>query len=161
MTELIIRYVKMGLLFVLLWVGMGLYGMYGCHKVKGLEMDPTVKKDSFHLVKIQHDPSSLAAGDIVLFDHFEAGYPQDTFVARILGMPGDRVRIAKGQIFLNDATVDAGYVAAGYRSYEEMPEIVVPMDSFFLVCDNRRGYLYRDSRTIGPVHYWAVRGKIN
>jgi signal peptidase I len=100
-------------------------------------------------------------GDIIVFR-----YPIDikqTFVKRVIGVPGDRIRIVNKQVFRNGVKVDEPYVyhktdyVQGYRdnfpsepeTHLEAPgltmlqnsvvngELVVPPDVYFAMGDNR------------------------
>lgn len=80
--------------------------------------------------------------DIVVFK-----YPDDEkvlFVKRIIGMPGDKVDIVDGKVYLNDSKepVDDSFIkepmVGSYGSY------VVPEGSYFMLGDNRN--CSKDSR---------------
>jgi signal peptidase I len=119
-------------------------------------------------------------GDIVVFR-----YPEDiqqTFVKRVIGLPGDRIRIETKQVFLNGQPVKEKYKfhkAAGFDAYrdtfpipgyssmrggQEMldrhiknDEIVVPDNCYFVMGDNRDHSL--DSRFWGFVPRGNIIGK--
>jgi signal peptidase I len=81
--------------------------------------------------------------------------------ARVIALPGERVRIEKGDVFVNGAKVGGEYVNAANRSQEDYSEIVVPRETVFLLCDKRKtqyGQLPWDSRGIGPVPMYAILG---
>jgi signal peptidase I len=79
--------------------------------------------------------------------------------ARVIGLAGDRVRIEKGEVFVNGQRAAAEYVSAANKSIEDYAEVVVPRDSVFLLCDNRKAGAALDSRAIGPVLKWALNGR--
>ena len=47
MTEIIIRYVKLALYFVVAWVLIWVWNTYNFPKVEGKEMEPFIPRDSF------------------------------------------------------------------------------------------------------------------
>jgi signal peptidase I len=58
-------------------------------------------------------------GDIVLFSHPFTG---ETLVKRVIGLPGDRIRLERGRLFLNGAAVPRREVRTyAYRQYDGPP----------------------------------------
>ena len=73
----------------------------------------------------------IERGDIVVFR-----YPRDpskSYIKRVIGVAGDRVRIDDGQVFLNDRPIDEDYVPRDYADQRSFPELTVPPDSFFVL----------------------------
>ncbi len=101
---------------------------------------------------------SIQRGDIVVFDF--PGNPADDYVKRIIGMPGETVRIDEnGTVFINDVPLEEPYVA---------PEMLVPYrnrtgtwivseDSYFVLGDNRNSS--SDSRSWGMLEEKYIVGK--
>ena len=74
---------------------------------------------------------AVLLGDIVVFH-----YPRDTrksFIKRVVGLPGDRIRIAYGHVFVNDEAVAEPYVPSDYLDARSFPEIVVPGNAYFVL----------------------------
>jgi len=94
------------------------------------------------------DLSKPAAGDIIVFE-----YPVDpstTFVKRIVAVPGDRVSIREGQLFVKPA-VKGPTLGDG--------EFVVEDEKYFVMGDNRMNSA--DSRVWGFVSSAAILGKVH
>ncbi len=80
----------------------------------------------FHLAK----PSR---GDIVIFRY--PGDERQDFIKRVIGLPGDRVRIEDGVVYVNGEPLEEPYIAE--KPAYDMPEEIVPDGSYFVLGDNR------------------------
>ncbi|MBI2931739.1 MAG: signal peptidase I [Planctomycetes bacterium] len=162
MGELITRYVKFGVAWLLLIGLVILYNGYGCRRVLGPEMEPTIKKEQFRtLYAGKTKPAEdVTYDDVVYYEYEISGEPQAAFVARVVGLPGDRIRIAKGEVYRNGTKVAQPYVGQAHMTNEDYEEVLVPKESFFVLMDNRQHGKRWDSRAIGPVGRYAVAGKV-
>lgn len=119
-------------------------------------------------------------GDIVVFHHPDPHYP--LLIKRVIGTPGDRVRMENGRVEVNDVALDEPYAAfepaaantfrdnfpAGLYTdpnidpdwWQQMPkltrngELVVPAGMYFMLGDNRNHSA--DSRFWGLVPREAI-----
>ena len=93
-------------------------------------------------------------GDVVVF-RFPRD-PERDFIKRIIGVPGDRVRVEEGIVYVNDVPLEEDYTTANSgRDLEE--EQVVPAGSYFVLGDNRPNS--SDSRSWGFVPEENIIGK--
>jgi len=63
------------------------------------------------------------------FDVVIARYPgrgDTNFVKRLIGMPGDRVKIEDGYLYINDVKYDEEYVSDAYREGIDFDEVYIP-----------------------------------
>lgn len=94
-------------------------------------------------------------GEIVVFH--PPGQPNTEFIKRVIGIPGDKVSIRRGQVILNGAPLDEPYVVYKSFSNETRDQVTVPEGTFFVMGDNRSQS--EDSRSFGPVPQVNVIGK--
>jgi signal peptidase I len=137
------------------------------YKVQQGSMETTLMPDQYVLVdKVSPRWSAYTRGDIVVFDPPETwssggGVP---FIKRIIGIPGDRVVLRDGKVFVNDVQLDEPYIfeedgipqttdpAAGGAS-----EWLVAPDQLLVMGDHRQDSA--DSRSFGPIEIRHVIGR--
>jgi signal peptidase I len=93
----------------------------------------------------------------------ESGSGGETFVKRLIALPGDRWREQNGFIYLNGQKLNEPYVKADRRDTETIPEKTVPQGQYLMLgdnrassCDSRRWGTVPRKNLIGPVFaiYW-------
>ncbi|NPV52159.1 MAG: signal peptidase I [Firmicutes bacterium] len=102
--------------------------------VQGSSMEPTLHNGERLLVnKFIYRFREPARGEIVVFRYpFD---PRRKFIKRVIGVPGDRMEIRDGSVFLNGSKLDEPYTLdLTYGTYG--PE-VVPEGRVFVLGDNR------------------------
>jgi signal peptidase I len=129
-------------------------------KVEGTSMMPTltdqerifINKFTYHF-----GLGAIERGDMVVF-----WYPLDptkSYIKRVIGIPGDRVRIDAGQVYVNGEALVENYVPESYRdnvSWKGKSD-VVPAGEYFVLGDHRSSS--SDSRTWGFVEREKIYGK--
>ena len=122
-------------------------------RVDGYSMEPTLHDGEYVIVnKLAYRLGALERGDVIVF-YFPRD-PEQEYIKRIIGLPGDQVVVADGKVIVNGQTLDEPYIAAApkYRS-----EWTVPEDTLFVLGDNRNNS--SDSHSWGPVPVSYVVGK--
>jgi signal peptidase I len=99
--------------------------------------------------------SNIERGDTVVF--WWPLDPSKSYIKRVIGLPGDRVRIDRGQVYVNDRALDEDYVPQEYRDEASMDELAVKPDQFFVLGDHRSSS--SDSRSWGCVPRKKIYGK--
>jgi signal peptidase I len=153
------RYLKILLVFGLIWGGMFVFNNYGCTRVDGPEMQPTIPAEkSLTLDPNARQPEQFNRDDIIvyLYDIAQKGVTRKV-TSRVVGLPGDRVKIVKGELFVNSEKLGAN---TDKKASEDYAEIIVPRNTIFAIGDNRPGSRELDSRKIGPIGSWAIVGKM-
>jgi len=136
-------------LFIILFV-------YQPVKVEGGSMEPGLEdQERIFINKLVYRLEAIERGDIIVFR-----YPRDqrkNFIKRVIGLPGDRVRVTNGRVYLNGMLTQEPYVPELYQDSRSSAEIVIPSDSYFVMGDHRT--MSNDSRDFGPVARDLIYGK--
>jgi signal peptidase I len=121
--------------------------------VSGASMLPSLPPGS--RVGVLRVGADLARGDLVVLSHPDA--PEELLVKRVVGLAGERVRMARGRVWIDGRELDEPWLAAGTVS-EGLPETLVPAGHLLVLGDNRGDSV--DSRRFGPVDLRHLHGKV-
>ncbi len=131
--------------------------------VSGNSMYPRLKNNDNILVnKLAYKFDDVERFDVVIFPHYNEAMKKDVFyVKRVIGLPGELVRVDKGLIYINGELLTEYYGCYD----EELPyyngiageEIYVGEDEYFVLGDNRNNS--EDSRTFGCIKKDELTGK--
>jgi signal peptidase I len=115
-------------------------------QVSGLSMEPYIRSGEYVIINtFAYRMGAPRRGDIVAFRH--EGDARAVFIKRVIGLPGDRIRIDRGRVFLNGVRVDEPYVR--HPDTRSFHEVLVPDAAVYVLGDNRAES--EDSRSFGPV----------
>lgn len=122
-------------------------------RVDGFSMEPNLHTGQFVIVnKVAYKFGDPRQGDVIVFRYpFD---PQQEYIKRVIGLPGDHILIEDGKVFVNGEPLEEPYIAAA-PLYQN--SITVPNDSLFVLGDNRNNS--SDSHNWGPVPIEYVVGK--
>lgn len=122
-------------------------------RVDSFSMEPTLYKGNFVIVnKLVYRFGAPERGDIAVF-HYPPN-PEEQYIKRVIGLPGDRVTITNGEVFINGERLDEPYI---HVPTSRGGEWIVPEDSAFVLGDNRNNS--SDSRVWGMVPNNLLIGK--
>ncbi len=112
-------------------------------------MLPTLQiNDRLIIDKISYDFSNPKRGDIVVFNPtktLEAENFHQAFIKRVIGLPGDKVEVKNGKVYVNNLPIKENYLEA--RPDYQWGPVVVAVNSYLVLGDNRNDSY--DS------HYWG------
>ena len=124
--------------------------------VRGSSMAPGIQDGDRILVEPwSYVLSGIQRGDVVVLR-----YPLDPsvdYIKRVIGLPGDRVTLADGRLWVNSELITEPYVTNADPS--AYLSVVVASDHYFVLGDNRPRS--SDSREFGQVRSDYVRGRVD
>ena len=138
--------------------------LYQPVKVEGPSMEPSLTdQERIFINKFTYKfgLGGIERGDTVVFIYPHE--PRKSYIKRVIGLPGDRIRIVAGQVFVNGRAIEEDYVASQYRDAASWPptasgdapdEREVPAGQYFVLGDHRSSS--SDSRSWG----WVPRDNI-
>lgn len=122
-------------------------------------------------------------GEVLLFKTPKTGHKD---VARVVGLPGEKLEIIDGQLFINNKKLDSFYAKAmnngisDFNTYQKMmmatgneiigekdwkeyfhrnlKSVVIPKNEVFILADN--GWRIQDSYEFGPISQNYIEGKV-
>jgi signal peptidase I len=102
-------------------------------RVINISMLPTLRPGEFLMVnKLAYRFSEIERGDIIVF-HYPQN-PEEDFIKRVIGVPGDTVSVMKGVVHINGQAVDEPYISDP-PTYNG--QWMIPEGNVFVLGDNR------------------------
>jgi len=104
------------------------------YRIEGYSMEPNFHDGQFLLVsRLNYLLGQPERGDVVIFQY--PLNPKKNFIKRVIGLPGEKVQIRAGKIFVNDVRVPEPY-PYNFANYDWGP-VTIPPDEYFVLGDNR------------------------
>lgn len=144
-------------IFVLIYIFVG-----QLLEVTGDSMEPNLHNgEQIIAEKISMKFKPLSRGEIVIFRHPDNN--ERLLVKRVIGLPGETIKIANGDVYINGKLLNEPYIleqdsSEGRKDLVEEVEYQIPKNSYILLGDNRRES--SDSRTFGPVREELILGRV-
>ena len=132
--------------------------------VREHSMENTMHQNDYVFVSRRHYSwfgNDLKRGDIITFDsELTTGLGfKKILVKRIIGLPGDKISISGGKVYINGEAQDEPYTKDGYTN-SEMDEVTVPEGYIFTMGDNRQNSTDSRSPQVGFIDINRIRGKV-
>ena len=119
-------------------------------RVQGTSMDTTLKQ-----------------GEILLLEKFDKNYKRfdivvintknERIIKRIIGMPGESIKIIDGIIYINGEKIEDKYASSQTKDFSL--EETIPENTYFVLGDNRNNSEDSRSGNIGAVKKGDIAGK--
>lgn len=136
------------------------------NEVKGNSMYPTFLDKEYLLTdKLSYQFNDPQRGDVIIFKapaSEACSVDGCEYIKRIIGIPGDRVMIMEGKVYLNGVVLDQFFLPEGFKTntgeyMSEGLEITVPEGQYLCFGDNRPNS--KDGREFGPIEGDSIVGK--
>jgi signal peptidase I len=132
---------------------LGINGISARIRVDGSSMEPNLHTGEFVVVnKFAYKLGQPRLGDVIVF-HFP-GDPDQEYIKRVIGVPGDTVEVQNGQVSVNGKRILEPYITT---RPDYQGSWLVPPASLFVLGDNRNNS--SDSHSWGMVPFNYVVGK--
>jgi signal peptidase I len=123
-------------------------------RTEGSSMLPSYGPDRLNLVnRFAYGGNRPVRGDVVAI---KMAGPRVLYVKRVIGLPGERVSVAKGHVMINGAPLSEPYVK--HRRAWDVDEVTLEQDEYFVMGDNR-GMSVGD-HDFGRVQLDRILGKV-
>ncbi|MEN9604516.1 MAG: signal peptidase [Candidatus Parcubacteria bacterium] len=142
-------------LYVLLVVAIRLF-VVEPHSVSGSSMTETFHdKDYLFVEKLSYKFSDPERGDVIVFNPPIVERTDDRFIKRVIGIPGDTVKVEEGVTYVNGTAQRETFVA---HSSTQPASVTLKAGEYFVMGDNRAGSY--DSRSWGPITKDEIQGRV-
>ncbi len=132
------------------------------NQVKGQSMEPNFHNGDYILTsKITYKFRKIKRGDVIILK--SPKNPEIEFIKRIVGLPGDRIMVKDGYLYVNGQRWEEPYANHPTNTWEggflrEGEEFIVPEGYVFVLGDNRPRS--SDSREFGPIPIQDIIGVV-
>lgn len=129
--------------------------------VKEHSMEATLhENDYIFLSKQAYLFGEPKSGDIIVFhtDLTTADGKEKLLVKRVIGLPGDKIKVADGSVYRNGVALDEPYTLEGYTG-GYMEEVTVPEGYLFAMGDNRQNSIDSRDPSVGCISEDKIVGK--
>jgi len=129
--------------------------------VKESSMQPTLFENNYiFLSKQAYNFGDPKRGDIIVFHTnltTQKG-EEKLLIKRIIGLPGDKISIMEGEVFINGEKQNEDYILDGFTS-GYLENFIVPENKVFVMGDNRAVSLDSRAEEIGCIDIDKIVGK--
>ncbi|MSU75158.1 MAG: signal peptidase I [Candidatus Magasanikbacteria bacterium] len=137
------------------------YYLFKPFYVKGASMEPNFYDHEYLIIdELTFRLRPIERGEVVVFRY--PGNPKEYFLKRIIGLPGERVKVSDAHVTVyNDAhpegiQIKESYLPADLQTIGEKITVLAS-NQYFVMGDNRPNSF--DSRRFGPIDRSAIVGR--
>ncbi len=128
---------------------------------EGDAMSPTIESGQVLVVsKTSYSPKRESPERnkvVILKKTFARDVSDDNIIARVAGLPGDKVRIKNGKVLINGEE----YVTpSGIKGAGQDMKLTLKAHEVFLLCDNREELMDSRNELMGPVDMREIKGNV-
>ena len=127
--------------------------------VSGTSMNPTLQgSDTLLIDKIFYKAGDLKRFDVIVFDYNESAL----YIKRIIGLPGDRININDGHVYINGSLLSDDPLINDKMTYAGIAEneITLGEDEYFVLGDNRNNSYDSRYEQVGVVKGKYIIGRV-
>lgn len=142
-------------------IGLIRYYLFKPFYVKGASMEPNFYEKEYLIIdELSYRFREPERGEVVVFRYPEN--PKEYFLKRIVGLPGETIKISSGQVTIINAEhpegilVDESYLPDGLITAGDRT-IKISDSQYYVLGDNRPNSY--DSRRFGPIERGAIIGR--
>ena len=149
-----LSYIKVIVIAVILALFMRTF-LFNVVRVQQTSMYPTVKPNDIILSSsLYRFKKDFKRGDIVVF---KSASESKMLIKRIVGLPGEKVEIYDGSIYIDGKLLEEKYFKEKPYTLSPTSEFEVQADELFVLGDNRSPDGSVDSRIFGPIKIKNIR----
>lgn len=138
------------------------YYLFQPFYVKGASMEPNFDDHEYLVIsKLTYRLRTPQRGDVIVFRY--PGDQREYFLKRIIGLPGERVKVANGQVTIYNiahpegAKLEESYLPKDLATMGDKTSTVAE-NQYFVLGDNRGNSF--DSRRFGPIDQNLIIGQV-
>lgn len=132
--------------------------------VKGASMEPNFHDREYLIIdEISYRFATPERGQVIVFRYPRD--PQEYFIKRVIGLPGESVQIKDGEVTIFNAahpdgfTLEESYLPFDLTTFDQSEaKTNLASDEYFVLGDNRNAS--KDSRSFGPLGRSFIIGKV-
>jgi len=130
-------------------------------QVEGRSMEPSYHSGQLILIeKVSYLFHTPQRGDVVVFRYPNS--PATDYIKRVVGLPGEKITITNGSVFIDGAQLGENYLPANTETFlagsRSSYEVTLGSDEYFMLGDNRTQS--SDSRDWGPLEKKYMIGRL-
>ncbi|OGH69449.1 MAG: signal peptidase I [Candidatus Magasanikbacteria bacterium RIFCSPHIGHO2_01_FULL_47_8] len=142
-------------------IGLIRYFLFKPFYVKGASMEPNFYDREYLIIdELTYRLRPPERGEVIVFKY--PGNPKEYFLKRIVGLPGERVKVAEGSVTIYNKAHPEGIEVQESYLPKDLPTIgeeitIVGEHQYFVLGDNRPNSY--DSRRFGPIDQSFIVGR--